>query len=64
MAIKRWEARFKLNMDASREVKVYVNATTETKAKKYAIEKCIKDYNIKSALGPDLLDIKEVEVKS
>ena len=61
MAIKKWEARFQLNMDASREVKVEVKATTETKARKYALEKCIKEHNVKSSFPPSLLDIKEIE---
>ena len=63
MAIKKWEARFKLNMDASKEVKVVVKATTETKAKKYARDECIKKHNIKSKIGPDLLSITELEDK-
>ena len=59
MAIKKWKARFQLNLDASREVTVDVDATTQFKAEKYALKKCIKEH--KCIIKPRLLDIEEVK---
>jgi len=58
MSIKKWNVKFQVFFDASKNISINVEANTERKAKLKAIEKIKKEYNCKF---PILLSIKQYE---